>query len=1284
MNQFLKRELGNKVHWTSFTVSKNNRVPLHKDRNNDPHHLNHSLGLGKFTGGELWVHEPNPEQPENLTPQVREDGQTIYGRKRPLAGQWVAFDPKAWHGTCSWKGERLVVTAFVGRGYVHVTPEQREELKRLGFSCPPFEEAQVLQGPRAGNFQFKNNREKEDERIKKQLYLLHAATGHSSLRNLIQALRRRNASPRVLELAKQFKCSVCCERAKVTPQHVASLEPLPPKWHTISMDVGSWQHPHSHEHINFMVIIDEGSRFRTARIVTRGAKQQPSSATCLQYLREGWTQYFGNPRCLRVDPAGYFRSQTVTDFCDRNQILHDVVPGEAHWQIGTCEQAIQGLKEALHKLAQEEPETDPAELLSCAVRVFNQQEIIRGFSPIQHAFGRAADTTGRLINEAHGMPDELQVENADGEFERNVQRQSAAEKAFSDWQAHQRLLRAAHSRARPVRDYLPGELVYFWRTQESGKHKTAPGTHKGRFLGPARVLATETKRDAQGQLRPGSAIWLVRGRQLIKCAPEHLRHASPREELIESLTSQEQRVPWTFHRVAQEIGGNQYEDLSQQAIPSAGEWRRAQDPTQEEQPVRYRMSQKRPPPPPEGDHQEEAEERMHVDEEGSLPQRPRLSQPAAQAFTAGTCWWTDVPKEHWREGPTSYWSDQAAAVEVSVDLPESNRGQQRMINNFEGFFTSALKKRNVEVCERKLNPQEYEEFRSAKLVEVKNFIAAKAFESLPPHLQPSKEQAIGMRWVLTWKTRDDGSRKAKARAVLLGYQDPSYEHRQTTAPVMTRQSRQFLLHEAAGRKWTIYKGDVSGAFLQGREYPGVLHCIPCDEICEAMNVPKGSVTRLRRACYGLVDAPLEWYRTVNEFLESLGLTRTWADSCMWVWRPQGELRGAVSGHVDDFLFGGSDTDEAWQEILRKIKARFQWGDWESKVFTQCGVQITQTEDGFELSQARYVEDHLEEIFLSAKRRQERHLPTTDREKSALRASLGALSWYSQQTAPHLSAEVGLLLSEVSQSSVDTILRTNMLVQSARARKDYVIKIRAFEPGEALCVYAWVDAGSQNRPDGGSTQGIVIGVGPLSMQNGELGHVNLISWHSNRIDRTCRSPGAAETQAAVNGEDSLYFARFQLGEMLHGASDPRDPDAGVWAIPGCVITDSRNVFDKLNTEVLAIKGAEKRSNIEMIALKEAQQRAGVTLRWVHSEAQLANSLTKAGGSKELELFYRMNFQWKIVEDPEMRSARRRKTQGLDPLDRAEGEQTTATAAAAATNSHNSISNRSCAFDESLGL
>ena len=176
-----------------------------------------------------------------------------------------------------------------------------------------------------------------------------------------------------------------------------------------------------------------------------------------------------------------------------------IIPGEAHWQIGACEQAIKGVKEIMLKLCSEDEGLSSEEALSTAVRTFNQRDGIRGFSPVQHALGRNPDETGRIIDATQSVPPEMLIENATGEFERNIHRMALAEKAHADWHARQRLVRAGNSRSRPCYDYEAGELVYFWRTQEAGKK----GLKQGRFLGPARVLATERRREADGRLRPG-------------------------------------------------------------------------------------------------------------------------------------------------------------------------------------------------------------------------------------------------------------------------------------------------------------------------------------------------------------------------------------------------------------------------------------------------------------------------------------------------------------------------------------------------------------------------------------------------------------------------------------------------------------------------------------------------------------------------------------------------------------------------------------------------------------
>ena len=758
LNSFLQKQLKPTARWSSFTVSCDNQLPVHRDVNNRQNFPNYLVGLGSYTGGELWVEGTSPEQPEATCPQVRADGSTLWGHTKPTRHRVVEFNPKVWHSSCKWEGTRIVITAFMTRGYDELGEEIQDWLQRNGFRGQPsgktssyaVDEALVIKGPPVWKPKFGTAQKKEEERIKRDLYLLHAATGHCSIRHLVQALRRRGAPQKVLDLAQKFVCPVCQEKARIQPQHVSSLEPLPPAFHTISADVGHWQDPRTHEHFQFLVVIDEYSRYRCARILTRGPKQQPSAATCLQYLRDGWTSYFGNPKCLRVDPAGSFRSQTLQEFCDRQDIYLDIIPGEAHWQIGVCEEAVKGLKETMHKMREDDPDTSADELLSTAVRIFNQRELIRGFSPLQLVFGRSADVVGRLSDATHRLPDELQLETAEGELARHVDRQVLAEKAHSEWQAKQRLLRAQHSRSRPAYDFRPGELVYFWRTQESGKHKNAPGSRKGRFLGLARVLATETRRGPEGENRPGSAVWLVRGRQLIKCAPEHLRHASTREELIEALT-EENTTPWTYNRVVEQIGGNQYEDLTGTPAPTMTEWHRAQDPSQESQPTRRRIVSKRPAPEP-------VDEEMPTEESSGHLRRPRVQAPTSSepSQEAHLCWWNMIPESEWSESEAVFWNEESAAVAVELDMPDSKRGWQKALNNLEGFFTGTLKKKSVEVSERRLTPAERAEFQAAKATEVRNFIASEAFKVLPPELQPSRSQAVGMRWVLTWKPLEGG------------------------------------------------------------------------------------------------------------------------------------------------------------------------------------------------------------------------------------------------------------------------------------------------------------------------------------------------------------------------------------------------------------------------------------------------------------------------------------------------------------------------------------------------
>ena len=101
--------------------------------------------------------------------------------------------------------------------------------------------------------------------IQKRLCLLHSATGHGPVRFLVQALRQRGVSGEVLEAAKRFQCPTCLEKSRPQPRPLSSLEPHPPKWSTVSIDMGHWENPRSKECVQFLMVVDEGSRFRVGR-----------------------------------------------------------------------------------------------------------------------------------------------------------------------------------------------------------------------------------------------------------------------------------------------------------------------------------------------------------------------------------------------------------------------------------------------------------------------------------------------------------------------------------------------------------------------------------------------------------------------------------------------------------------------------------------------------------------------------------------------------------------------------------------------------------------------------------------------------------------------------------------------------------------------------------------------------------------------------------------------------------------------------------------------------------
>ena len=1094
----------------------------------------------------------------------------------------------------------------------------------------------------------------ERDKILRQLSLVHSSTGHGSYHLLVQALKRQQARPEVLALARTFRCSACEERKRPDPRSRANLKVFTDRWKSIQVDAAFWRNPRDNKQSQFVVLLDEASRFMVTALIP-GHKRGISPQEYIEIFEQKWKPYFGVPDVVRSDPEGAWRSQVIQDYFTGQGTMLDIIPAKAHWNLSNVERSIQWVKELLSKLAQD-TDMDVSNLLSHATYIWNQHENVRGYSPFQHALGRHPDSEGRFFeNMLHDVPMEM-IQHPDGEMEQAAHLRTLAAKQFLDWQLKDKLGRARNSRHHSFKDLCPGDLVFYWRTQILGNEKQS--WNRGRYVGPARVLALETRNDEDGRLSPSSVAWLVKGNRIVKVAIEQIRHASAREQNLHELTRPPQ-LPRTFTELLGDVKRGVYHDHVEDG-PKPYK-RAAIEPEEGDHPTGRRRYESKQPPARQDFRGRAQGNRPEIpdtqDYSPSLPPEPREPSPRSRSrsprgsMPQSSSWQEEVHSSFWARTESSFWQHSQSCVEIDIELPRHDRGWKKLFKNSQSFFISALKRKSIEVSERRLSQEEHEQFQGAKQVEVDKFIASEALQALPPHLRPNKEQALRMRWILVWKKKEDGSVKPKARAVVLGYQDPDYANRPTFAPTMTRQTRQVLLQWAANHQAEVKKGDVAAAFLQGREFARDLYLIPTPEICTAMNIAPESVVKMRKACYGLVEARIEWFETMNTFLQSQGLEQLKSDPCCWRLRDPttGQTVGLVLGHVDDFLFSGLPQNKQWEAAERSIRERFNWGEWEVNDFVQCGVRVrAQKDHSFWLDQEKYVQD-IQEINIPKNRRETPKESTTDAEKTELRGLLGALAWHTSQVGFRFSSYTSLYLSEVNSSTVETLIEVNMLLRKIRNVSHEPMKIFPFEEHENPQLYCWTDASNQNRHDGSSTKGVLVGMSGGKLESGEIDRVSPWFWQSGKIDRVCRSPGSSEARAFIDGEDILHMLRFQWGEIIGHEVDIHDIDNHVSRVGGVLITDSRNVYDRVEKPYITPKGAQRRVDLELLTIKEAQARTKLRIRWVSSQAMLANSLTKKGEDVQLGRFVQMGQVWRIVDDQNMFSGRKRIAMGKSVLE-----------------------------------
>ena len=552
--------------------------------------------------------------------------------------------------------------------------------------------------------------------------------------------------------------------------------------------------------------------------------------------------------------------------------------------------------------------------------------------------------------------------------------------------------------------------------------------------------------------------------------------------------------------------------------------------------------------------------------------------------------------------------------------------------------------RKGEVTERNMSVEEREQFMQAKMKELQTYFGNHVWEfANPDFVEKNRARIVTARWVLTWKWDEENLRpKAKARLVLRGFEDPDLFGLEKSAPTAGRIGKLTLMTYAALHDWKVICGDVRAAFLSGADFTReIVVRLPqnCGPLL-GLGPQETAYMKMLKSAYGLADAPLLWFREASKRLERIGFVPMELDKCTFGYYEKEKLMGMVIIHVDDLLISGCKKSKGFEDILKKLKNSFDFGKWdvldENKPLTYCGGHVYLKNGEIELSYEQYIKKILP-ITIPKGRKGE--TPLTDYEKTKARGLLGAIQWPGAQGVPSLLASASIQASEIAANMGESLLNLNKTLRFAKANAETSLRMtRHVEKIEDGILVVFVDAAFGVRTDNASQGGYLVIHTHKDILDGKKCKYSVISWKSYKLQRVVRSSLGAEAQAMAAAMEELYFVKLFMVMLLHPGLSVQQGQMELKKQKSVVVTDCRALYDALNRANVATT-QDKRVAIECLVIASMIKETGSILRWVSSERQLADGLTKVSARQEFVDQLKGGYI-QLVFDPEFKAAKKK--------------------------------------------
>ena len=1068
------------------------------------------------------------------------------------------------------------------------------------------------------------------------LLKVHSNMGHPGVQKLKTFCNQLGCPENVIKATDDLKCSTCTETKQPTIPRPSAIHEDHDFGDILSMDGVVFTNQQGKQ-FHFYHFVDQSTCFQTA---VSSASRTPEAA--IRALMDGWIKWAGTPGMLCLDSATEFGAETFNQFVQRHNIKLRMIPPECHWQNSRCERHGGILQNFLQKMDVEDPIDSYEKLETClslATQTKNQWSRHRGYPPEMLVFGRMRKVPGSIGSDEETSAHLLALsERPEGiRFREELARRESARKAFSEIDNNQALRRAIHQRNRPSRGhYYPNDWVMVWKKE-------------GNWVGPMKVIIQENTH----------VLWVTMGNKLFRTAPEMVRPLSA----LEDLKLPKMEVETDVQKIV--VGTTRFEDLlpvpSFEYSPSIAPRNEAESnrETPDRQFSHESIDQPESEVVPQGEHTptENSEDTEIVPPEDVPVPVDDDDELYCRAF-------------HVQE-------DQVWRFEVEVSVPEARQMAERELDEQVAFIVSNAKKQRAEVKLSSLTWKEKQEFDAAKQKEIQSWLDTKTVAAILRNKIP-QENIMRCRWILSWKNPETNShvssdnqnaqipRKAKARIVVLGYEDPMLHEIERDSPTLTKLSRTLILQFAASQNLDIGSCDIKAAFLRGSaDDQRILAIEPLKEMRESMNLKDGEICQLLKGAYGRVDAPLLWHKELTKGLLELGFIQSPFDPCLYMMINEvGNTIGMIGFHVDDGLFCGN---KRFLEKIDALERKFPFGRKKTRDFVFTGLHVQQRADySIRVEQSQYVKD-IAPITMNPSRRKEVEHEVTEDERHALRAIIGSLQYAAINTRPDICSRLGALQSRINKAQVIDLIEANKTLHEAKVNADVGVMIQPIKL-ENIRFVAFSDASFASEKNLSSHQGMIIVAADKRIIENEMSWISPIAWSSKKIQKVAVSTLSAEAMALAGSMDSLAWIRLFWAWIVDTKLPWRTGDKALRSLPNAfatlkdeelmedpseslagklellkehpidksmIATDCKSLYDLINRNA-SPSCAEFRTLLQAKLIKE-HLATGVFIRWVPSGAQMADALTKIMDSTVLREFLRVG-RYKLFDENEILKSR----------------------------------------------